>query len=58
MKRDLVLISLLLILILLVSPISASFFSDFWNKITGKVTETCTDSDGGGCLKLPSKEQS
>ncbi len=36
---------LVLILIFSISFISASF-SDFWNKITGKATVACTDSDG------------
>ncbi len=38
MKRGLVLFSLLLILLVSVSFASASIFSDFWNKITGKVS--------------------
>jgi len=41
-----------LVLILLLSFISAGGFSDFWGKITGKVADsgetiTCIDSDGG-----------
>ena len=54
MKRGLVLVSLFLILILSVSLVSASWFSDFWGKITGRAvnsstrsTRICTDSDGG-----------
>jgi len=49
MKKSLTfIICLSLILILSSSLISAFSFSDFWNKITGRVvTPTCTDSDGG-----------
>ena len=47
MERGLKIIFLLLIVILSLSIVSAGFFSDFWNKITGKSVETCTDSDGG-----------
>jgi hypothetical protein len=56
MKRGLVLISLSLILILSIAPVSAGFFSDFLNKITGKQIDnetnqtnttsgTCADTD-------------
>ncbi len=47
MKRGLVIICVFFILILSLSFISAGFFSDIWNKITGKAVEDCTDSDGG-----------
>ncbi len=46
MKRCLVIICVFFILILSLSFISAGFFSDIWNKITGKVVEDCDDSDG------------
>ncbi len=45
MKRGLVLISLVLLVLFMSVFVSASF-SDFWNKITGKATVACTDSDG------------
>lgn len=53
MKRKRVLVIYIIILIpLLISIISASILTDFWNKITGNAvsgnTATCTDSDGGG----------
>src|SRR4030042_4825889 len=44
MKRGVVLVSLVFV-ILLLSVASAFSFIDFWNKMTGKVTSTCTDSD-------------
>ncbi len=41
------LIFVLILLIISVSFVSAGFFDGFWNKITGRAGETCTDSDGG-----------
>ena len=40
-------IVLILFLFLGLSFVSADGFGDFLNKITGKVTQTCTDSDRG-----------
>ena len=45
-KKSLV-IGTLVILLFSMTFVSAGFFSDFWGKITGKVTNnTCTDTDG------------
>ena len=56
MKRGLVLISLSFILILSVAPVSAGLFSDFLNKITGKVTENetanTTNETSTACTEL------
>ena len=47
MKKGLIVgISFLFILIVLISFVSAGFFSNFWGKITGKVTySSCIDTD-------------
>ncbi len=48
-KRD-ALLTILLIGVFFISFVSAGWFSDSWNKITGKVVDNeniCTDSDGG-----------
>ena len=46
MKRGLAIICIFFILILSLSVVSAGFFSEFWNKITGKAVDGCDDSDG------------
>jgi len=41
-------VAILLILIFSVSLISAGWFGDFWNKVTGRIVDySCIDSDGG-----------
>lgn len=48
MKKRIILILLVSIsLVFLINFTSASWFSDTFNKITGKAVTTCTDSDGG-----------
>ncbi|MFH1503244.1 MAG: hypothetical protein ABIE36_01145 [Candidatus Diapherotrites archaeon] len=46
MKRGLIIFGLLFLFASTVF-VSASGLSDFWNKITGRATQTCTDSDEG-----------
>ena len=46
MKRGLAIICVCFILILSLSVVSAGFFSELWNKITGKAVDGCDDSDG------------
>lgn len=46
-KKGLIFIGLCAIFLFSISFISAGFFSDLLGGITGKVTATCTDSDGG-----------
>lgn len=48
MKKSLIFVGLFLVLIFIISSVSAGFFSDFYGKITGQVTDTqtCVDSDG------------
>ena len=36
-----------LVLVLSLSFVSAGFFGNLFNKITGEVVSTCTDTDGG-----------
>ncbi len=47
MKKSLIFVSLFLLLIFIISFVSALSFSDLWGKITGEVadTQTCVDSD-------------
>lgn len=47
MKRGLVLISLVFLILFISVFVSAFSFIDFWNKITGRVTSICTDTDEG-----------
>jgi hypothetical protein len=48
MKKGVAIVACLcLVLIISSSFVSAGFFSDLWNKITGKAVGECIDSDGG-----------
>jgi hypothetical protein len=48
MKKRGLIFGIVLILFISLSFVSASGFSDFWDRLTGKVTtEICTDTDGG-----------
>ncbi len=66
MRKGLLLVSIILFSILLISFISAFSFSDFYGKITGKVTTIngCTETDGGvdyttrGTIKLANTGES
>lgn len=50
MKRGALIVSVLLIIMLSLSLVSASWFSDAWDKITGQATGTPSGIGGGGAV--------